>query len=149
LGVALGSNTRREKMFFYKCAAKELSVAKKILIVDDEELISKMLKKQFESSGFTVIWAKDGQEGLAVAKAEMPNLVILDNMMPKMDGFKVCALLKADIRFKTIPIIMFTARVPTDEDKKLGEEVGFDAYISKFTDFNDLLKKVHELLKED
>jgi DNA-binding response OmpR family regulator len=124
-------------------------VPKKILIVDDEEVMSTVLERHFKGRGYDVVLANDGQEGLAVAKAEMPDLIILDNMMPKMDGFKVCALLKSDVRFKKIPIVMFTARVPTEEDKQLGEEVGFDAYISKFTDFDDLLIKVQELTGEN
>jgi len=123
-------------------------VGKRILIVDDERLMTGLLKKRFESSGYEVLLAQDGQEGLAVAKAEVPDLIILDNMMPKMDGLKVCALLKADMRFKEIPIVMFTARIPGEEDLKLAEEVGFNDYISKGSDFDELFEKVKHLLGE-
>lgn len=121
---------------------------KKILIVDDEKDISEMLAVRFKEKGFEVILAYDGQEGLNKAKEELPGIIILDEMMPKMDGFKVCGLLKADTRFKSIPIVMFTARSPEEIDKQMAEEVGFDDYVTKLIDFEDLLKKVQHLLEK-
>ncbi len=120
---------------------------KKILVVDDEELIVKMVGLRLKANGYEVISACDGKEGLAKAKEESPDLIILDVMMPEMDGYKVCGLLKKDTRFAKIPIIMFTAKAQVD-DKKIGEEVGANAYITKPFDPQVLLAKIRELLGE-
>jgi len=120
---------------------------KKILLVDDEKELVEMIKMRLEASGYEVIPAYDGQEALDKAKREKPDLIILDLMLPKMDGYKACGLLKADTRYNKIPIIMFTARAQ-DSDIKMGEEVGADAYITKPFETEILLGKIKELLKE-
>lgn len=120
---------------------------KRILVVDDEADLVEMVKMRLEAGGYEVITAYDGQESLDKAKKEKPDLIILDLMLPKMDGYKVCGLLKADTRYKKIPIIMFTARAQED-DVKLGKEVGADAYIIKPFEPPVLLNKIKELLKE-
>jgi len=119
---------------------------KKILIVDDEPDIVMMLKKQFETSGFEVDTAGDGQEGLAKAKKSSPDILILDEMMPRMDGYTVAGFLKSDARYKKIPIIMFSARAE-ESDANLSHEVGIDLYLTKLVDFAELLKKVNGLLE--
>ncbi|NQT94853.1 MAG: response regulator [Candidatus Omnitrophica bacterium] len=119
--------------------------AKKILLVDDETDMVDIVKLRLEANGYEVITAYDGQEALDKAKTESPDLIILDLMLPKIDGYKVCRLLKFDQKYKSIPIIMFTARVQ-DEDKKMGEEVGADAYITKPFEPQVLLSKIKELL---
>jgi DNA-binding response OmpR family regulator len=119
---------------------------KRILIVEDEKDLVEILTVRLEASGYQVIPAYDGQEGLDKAKKEKPDLIILDLMLPKMDGFKVCRLLKFDEKYKKIPIIMFTARAQ-EQDKKLGEEVGADAYIVKPFEPAALLGKIKELIK--
>lgn len=120
---------------------------KKILVVDDEVAMTKVVEIRLRAAGYDVVLAHDGQEGLEKAKAENPDLMILDLMLPKMDGFKVCGLLKSDARYKKIPIIIYTARVQ-DSDQQLGKEVGADAYITKPFDPQVLLGKVKELLAE-
>ncbi len=120
---------------------------KKILIVDDEKDLVKILIFRLEANNYEVISAYDGLEGLEKAKKEKPDLIILDLMLSKMDGYKVCGLLKADTRYNKIPIIVFTAKA-RDEDMKLGEEVGADAYITKPFKSQVLLDKIKELLKE-
>lgn len=120
---------------------------KKILVVDDEIAMTKVVEIRLRAAGYDVILAHDGQEGLEKAKSENPDLMILDLMLPKMDGFKVCGLLKSDARYKKIPIIIYTARVQ-DSDQQLGKEVGADAYITKPFDPQVLLGKVKELLAE-
>ncbi|MBL7070533.1 MAG: response regulator [Candidatus Omnitrophica bacterium] len=122
-------------------------MAKKILIVEDEAQLVEMIKMRLEASGYEVISAHDGQEGLDKAKKEKLDLIILDLMLPKIDGYKVCRMLKFDEKYKQIPIILFSARAQ-DEDKKMGEEVGADAYITKPFDPQVLLGKIKELLKE-
>jgi DNA-binding response OmpR family regulator len=93
-----------------------------------------------------VITASDGQEGLDKARLEKPDLIILDLMLPKIDGYKVCRMLKFDEKFKQIPIILFTARAQ-ESDIKLGKEVGADAYVTKPFEPAILLTKIKELIK--
>ena len=117
----------------------------KILLVEDEQAIAKMVKRRLEASDYEVITAIDGQEGLEKARSENPNLIILDLMLPKIDGYKVCGLLKADARYNKIPVIIFTARA-RESDKKLGEELGADGYITKPFEAQVLLDKINKLL---
>ena len=119
----------------------------KILVVDDEEDIRKTVAYQLKAAGYEVITAVDGEEGLEKARAEAPDLIILDLMLPKIEGHKVCGLLKNDTRYKNIPIILFTARVQK-EDVELSKEVGADVYITKPFETSDLIGKVEELLKK-
>ena len=119
----------------------------KILVIDDEIQLIEMVKIRLEANGHEIITAKDGQEGLEKAKSENPALIMCDVMMPKMDGYKVCGLLKNDARYSKIPIILFTARAQKD-DLELGKEVGADAYIAKPFEPSVLLGKIDELLKK-
>ena len=117
----------------------------RLLIVDDEKDIVETLTFRLEANGYEVSKAYDGQDGFDKAKKEKPDLIILDLMLPKMDGYKVCGLLKADARYSKIPIIMFTARAQ-DSDKSMGEDVGADTYITKPFEPQVLLGKISELL---
>ncbi len=118
---------------------------KKILLVDDEEDVLRTVGFRLQSSGYDVVTASDGLEGLEKAHSEKPDLVILDLMLPKMDGYKVCAFLKKDTRYRNIPIIMFTAKAG-DLDKKIGLEVGADAYVMKPFEPPELVEAVEKLL---
>ena len=120
---------------------------KKILLVEDEKVLIETVTLRLEANGYEVITAYDGFEGLGKAKKEKPDIIILDLMLPKMDGYKVCGLLKADTRYNKIPVIMFTARAQ-ESDKKMGQEVGADAYITKPFEPEALLGKIRQLLKE-
>ena len=124
-----------------------MSEKKKILIIDDEPDILELLVLRMEANGYEVISATDGQKGLDKARNENPDLIILDLMLPRIDGYKVCRMLKFDEKFKKIPIVLFTARTQ-EADMKLGQEVGADAYITKPFEPNILLSKVAELLKK-
>ncbi|MBP7088807.1 MAG: response regulator [Candidatus Omnitrophica bacterium] len=121
-------------------------MAKKILVVDDEPQLVELLKIRLEANDYEVLVASDGQEGLKMARNKKPDLIILDLMLPKIDGFTVCRMLKFDEKYKNIPIIMFTARAQ-ETDKKLGREVGANEYITKPFDPQVLLKKIEDLLK--
>ena len=120
---------------------------KRILIVEDEAEMVEMIKMRLEAVGYEVLAAYDGPEGLEKAKKEKPDLIILDLMLPKMDGFKVCGLLKKDTRYANIPIVMFTAKAQ-EEDMVLGREMGADAYITKPFEPKVLLGKIEELIGE-
>lgn len=116
-------------------------------MIDDEPDMIYALKMQFEASHYEVLTAQDGQEGLNLARKEMPDLIILDLMLPKLDGYKVCRMLKFDKKYNAIPIMMFTARAQ-QSDEQLGYEVGADAYMVKPFEPKKLLEKIKELLKE-
>lgn len=118
---------------------------KKIAIVDDEQDILKTLKIFLEGEGFDVITASDGVEALDKIRREKPDAIILDVMLSKIDGYKVCRILKFDKKYRAIPVIMFTARAQ-EEDEKMGKDVRADAYITKPFDPDVLLGKLKELL---
>ena len=119
---------------------------KKVLVVDDEEDIAFSIARRLSAAGYEVICAEDGVEGLRRAQTENPDLIILDLMLPKMDGFKVCRLLKFDERYKRIPIIMLSARSQQD-DIALGRETGAEYYMTKPFDSGELLEKIKELIE--
>lgn len=121
---------------------------KSILLVEDEKDMLDIVKLRLEANDYKVITASDGQQALELARREKPDLIILDLMLPRLDGYKVCGLLKKDARFNKIPIVMFTARAQ-EEDIKLGKEVGADAYITKPFESEVLLSKISELLKQE
>jgi len=117
----------------------------RILLVDDEPSIVKMVGKRLEVEGFDVVVAMDGQEGLTKAQTDRPDLIILDLMLPKLNGYEVCTMLKQDTRFQKIPIMMFTAKAQ-DKDEKLGMECGANAYVRKPFRAQELLEKIRSLL---
>ena len=117
----------------------------KILLIDDEMQLTEMVQMRLEAAGYEVDIANNGQEGLEKAKNIKPDLILCDVMMPKMDGYKVCGLLKNDSRYNKIPLILFTARAQQD-DQDVGDEVGADAYITKPFEPPVLLAKIEELL---
>ncbi len=119
---------------------------KKILITEDSPTILAITKDALESAGYFVVCAVDGQEALDKTRKEQPDLIILDLMLPKIDGYKVCRMLKFDEKYKRIPIIIFTARTQ-ESDVLLGKEVGANAYITKPFEPSILLDKIAELLK--
>jgi DNA-binding response OmpR family regulator len=119
---------------------------KKILIVDDEQDIVESLKFVLEASNFTCYTADNGEDGLKMAKEIFPDLMILDVMMPKINGYKISRLLKYDAKYKNIPILMVTAR-SQEQDKLIGEETGADEYITKPFELDEVVKKVEQYLK--
>lgn len=120
-------------------------MSKTILIADDEQDIVETVKFFLEAEGFSCIVAFDGEEALNLAKTQQPDLMILDVMMPKINGYKICRLLKFDAKYKDIPILMVTAR-SQEEDKAIGEETGADEYITKPFEITELVDKVKQYL---
>ena len=122
-------------------------MGKKILVVDDEPFIVQMVTSRLKAAGYEPISASDGEEALTKARSENPDLIILDVMMPKMDGFQVCATLKQDERYQKIPIIIFTAK-GSDEARQTGlEDCGADGYMTKPFEPQAFLAKISELIK--
>ena len=117
---------------------------KRVLLVDDSPLALKMSKAQLEEAGYEVLTAKDGQEGLDLARKEVPDVILLDLMLPKLDGYKVCRMLKFDKAFENIPVVIFSAK-GSDADKKLAEQVGADAYMVKPFDLKLFTETIRKL----
>lgn len=121
-------------------------MSKTVLIVDDEKDIVETLKFILESEGLNCIVAYDGEEALNLAKTKAPDLIVLDVMLPKINGYKVCRLLKFDSNYKQIPILMVTARTQ-EEDKIIGEETGANEYVTKPFDIETILSLVKKYLE--
>ena len=119
---------------------------RKILLVDDEVDLLKSMQKRLRQSNFEFIVASDGQEGLEKARHEQPDLIILDLLLPKLNGYKVCRLLKFDVKYENIPIVIFTSK-GQEKDKILGYQVGADAYFTKAKGSKVMLGKIKELLE--
>jgi two-component system, OmpR family, alkaline phosphatase synthesis response regulator PhoP len=118
---------------------------KRILIVDDEPGMVDAIRLRLEANNYDVLVARDGAEGLIKARAEKPDLIMLDIMLPNMDGFMVCRMLKFDEQYSHIPVVMLTARTQ-DTDVLKGKEVGADAYVKKPFKSEELLKTIKNLI---
>ncbi len=119
-------------------------MGRKILIVDDEKNISDIVKYNLTKEGYSVFCAYDGKQGLALALSESPELILLDIMMPEMDGFDVCRKLR-ELQIQ-VPIIMLTARAE-EIDKVLGFELGADDYVTKPFGTRELLARIKSHLR--
>lgn len=122
--------------------------AKRILLVEDEPNMMELLKYRLEEKGYTIITASDGYAALNQVRTAKPDLVILDLMLPKIDGYTICRLLKFNDELRTIPVIILSARA-TEEDIRRGLSLGADAYVTKPYEPEELLKKIAELLNRD
>jgi DNA-binding response OmpR family regulator len=118
----------------------------RILVVDDDPVIQKLLEVNFQMEGYDVATAGDGVEALASVAAERPDAVVLDVMMPKIDGIEVLRRLKADPATSTLPVLLLSARAQAS-DIADGLDAGADAYMTKPFDPVDLLERVASLLK--
>lgn len=118
----------------------------KVLVVDDEPSITKTLGARLKAEGFEVMVAGNGITALHSVYKEPPDLIILDIMMPEMDGFETCQRLRSDPRYKEIPILMLTAKT-AEEDKLWGEMLGAIEYLTKPFGSKELVEKVKSLIK--
>lgn len=120
--------------------------SEKILIVDDEENIRELIKFNLENVGYKVLCADNGIDALNIVKNERPHLVLLDLMLPKMDGYDVCKEIRRDKMISTTPIIMITAK-SEELDKILGLELGADDYITKPFSIRELMARSKAVLR--
>jgi two-component system, OmpR family, alkaline phosphatase synthesis response regulator PhoP len=118
----------------------------RILAVDDSATILEMIKAILTSGGYEVLTAADGAEALDVARSESPDLILLDVMLPKLDGYRVCRLLKFDQKYKSIPIIMLTAKTE-EQAMATGIRTGANQYLTKPVEPERLLEAVAEELE--
>jgi phosphate regulon transcriptional regulator PhoB len=117
-----------------------------ILVVEDEADIRKLVRYNLEREGFAPLEAADGEQALALLRKQRPHLVILDLMLPGMNGLEVCRVLRADERLAKLPVLMLTARA-TELDKVLGLEIGADDYVTKPFSPRELVARVKALLR--
>lgn len=121
---------------------------KKILIIEDEKNIILSLKMYLKKLGYEILVAKDGIEGLEAAQKHLPDLIMLDIVLPKMNGYLVCEALKNDDTTKSIPLIFISAK-SKEEDIQKALKLGGDEYLLKPFDHKDIKKVVDKYLKED
>ena len=118
-------------------------VAGKVLVVEDDRTLLDVLQYNLAKEGYDVLTAADGAAGLETARSDKPDLVILDVMLPKMDGYEVCRILR---RETTVPIMMLTAKTE-ETDRVVGLEVGADDYVTKPFSMRELMARVRAMLR--
>ncbi|MET0153301.1 MAG: response regulator transcription factor [Candidatus Binatia bacterium] len=119
---------------------------RQILVVEDEADIRRLVRYNLEQEGYTVLEAADGEEALALARKQRPHLVVLDLMLPGMNGLEVCRVLRAEEQTAELPVLMLTARA-TEVDKVLGLEIGGDDYVTKPFSPREVVARVKALLR--
>ena len=130
-------------MFF--CLIKDVNVIKKILVVDDDKNICELLNLYLKKEGYEVVFAYDGSEAVSKAKNENPNLILLDVMMPVINGWEACKLIR---QFSNVPIIMLTA-LDTTENKVQGLNIGADDYIVKPFEPLEVIARINAHLRRE
>ncbi len=117
----------------------------RVLIIDDDAIVVKLAGAILGSAGYDVISSTDAAVGLEMAMKEKVDLIVLDVMLPVINGFNICRLLKSQEKYKKIPIVLLTSR-SEDEDRKIGLQVGADEYIAKPLNRENFLNIIKELL---
>lgn len=119
----------------------------RILIIDDDAIVIKLAGAILSSAGYEVLSSTDAAVGLEMAMKQKVDLIVLDVMIPVINGFNICRLLKSQEKYKKIPIVLLTSR-SQEEDRKIGFEVGADEYIAKPIDRENFLNTVKQLLSK-
>jgi len=118
----------------------------KILVIEDELTLQEILAWNLQNEGYEVLTATDGQQGLAKARAALPDMIVLDLMLPVIDGLTVCRQLRADTRTKRIPVLMLTAK-SEEVDEIVGFNMGADDYVTKPFKVKPLMSRIKALLR--
>ncbi|MBP7694820.1 MAG: response regulator transcription factor [Anaerolineales bacterium] len=121
-------------------------MAQRILVVDDDKQIVRLVSSYLEQAGYVVLTAGDGETAMHALKRERPDLVVLDLMLPKRDGWEITRRLRADANLAATPLLMLTARI-ADEDKLAGLELGADDYLTKPFNPREVVARVRALLR--
>jgi DNA-binding response OmpR family regulator len=122
------------------------SAQKRIHVVDDDPAVCAMLEKLLMAHHYSTVTAQDGLQALNAARTEKPDLIILDVMLPGMDGYKVCRWIKFDQQLKRIPVMILTSRM-SPQDEQLAFECGADAFVTKAVKTEVILSQVKKLLE--
>ena len=121
---------------------------KRILIVDEDSLSLQEIASLLGKNGFDIITATDGLTGLKRARSEEPDAVLLDAMLPVVNGYQVCRLYKFDDRFRSVPLVLMSVK-GTEEDKALSGEIGADYYLTKPVDPDELMRIINKIFKKE
>src|SRR5512135_1178093 len=124
-----------------------LMAGEKILNIDDSPTVQRLIEMILSSQGYQVVLASDGEEGIAKAKSERPDLILVDFVMPKMNGYQVCKTLKEDEEFKTTPIILVTSK-GDKVGSKFVDVLGITEYFTKPFQPEELLAKIREVIEK-
>lgn len=119
---------------------------KRILLVDDHQIVFSLLEAIFRIQGYELMYAESGQKGIVMARQELPDLILLDVMMPDIDGFKVCQYLKENPETKDIPVIFLTA-IGAEDDMAIGSKAGADGFMTKPFQTIEVLKQIEKLFE--
>jgi CheY-like chemotaxis protein len=122
-----------------------MNTPSKILVVDDDPVNRELFQLMLSKLGFTIEEAGDGTDALEKIKEFLPDLILLDNIMPQMSGFELTRILKGDPQYREIPIIMFSG-LDDAQDKQTGLELGVNDYITKPFNFSDALERIKSVL---
>lgn len=117
----------------------------RILLIDDHQTVFRLLEAIVRIKGYQLCYAESGQQGIVMARQEQPDLILLDVMMPDIDGFKVCQYLKENADTKHIPVMFLTAR-GADDDLNAGRKAGADGFMTKPFQTVDVLRQIERLL---
>ena len=117
----------------------------KVLVVDDDPVIVRLLEVNFEMEGFSVVSAVDGMDGVEKARSEQPDIIVSDVMMPKLNGLELCVAIKTDDTTKAIPVVLLSAKAQVT-DIRAGLDAGADDYLTKPFEPLDLIDRVNKLL---
>lgn len=119
----------------------------KILLVDDHRTVQRLMEAIVRVRGYQLIYAENGQQGITMAREEQPDIILLDVMMPELDGFKVCQYLKENEETRNIPVLFLTAR-GAEGDLETGRKVGAEGFMTKPVQTMEVLNTIERLLKE-
>ncbi|MCK4547058.1 MAG: response regulator [Candidatus Eisenbacteria sp.] len=120
---------------------------KSILVIEDTKSVRQIVAAMLLEEGYEVITAIDGKDGLEMAKRERPDLVVLDVMLPEMNGYEVCCRIKFDEQYEHIPVILLTAR-RKEADRRKAAQTGADVYLTKPFERDQLMQEVKRLLEQ-
>ena len=118
----------------------------RILIIEDHADFLEVLAYTLRAAGYTPLAAKTGKEGLEMAQREQPDLILTDLMLPLLNGYEICSMLKQDVRYQRIPILMLSATKVQEKDERLATDCGADGFLLKSVPSKELLAKIRELL---
>ncbi len=121
---------------------------KRILLIDDHQTVFRLLEAIVRIKGYTLLYADSGQQGIVKAREEMPDMILLDVMMPDLDGFKVCQYLKENQETKDIPVMFLTAR-GAEDDMETGRKAGAAGFMTKPFQTIDVLNQIEKILAEN
>jgi DNA-binding response OmpR family regulator len=124
---------------------EEMAMAKKILVIEDDPATSRLVDYSLRHEGYQVFTASNGLDGIRKALEEIPDLIILDVMLPGMDGFEICHRLRSETKTAEVPVLMFSAK-SQDIDKTTGLLVGADAYLTKPAPPSSIVENVQKLI---